>query len=174
MTEEVVPTLPVLNIAKLLGLEKEELHNLRRKKIITAPARKDEWAVTVVKEYCDYLRKQVNPEQAEMDAHAERTRLVKEQADKLEMENAITKNELVRLETTINLWAYLVQNAKNKLLKIPTKSANLLALEDEVAVCKEIIENEILEALNELSKETANSTSEEFVDASSRTVETTH
>jgi len=49
-------------------------------------------------------------------------------------------------------WANLVLSCKNKLVAIPNKLAPILAVENGIDVCKNILNVQIAEALNELAK----------------------
>jgi|TARA_B100000315_G_C14562265_1_gene581110 phage terminase Nu1 subunit (DNA packaging protein) len=146
-----VPTISVANIARLVGLNVEALKKLRTRKIVTAPLRKTEWPATVVTEYCDYLRSRISGD-SEEDAHAQRTRLLKQQADKLEMENESSRGRLVTLGEMQGVWEKMISAAKSRLLYAPVKLAPVVAVEDSAAICKDLIAEQINEALDELSR----------------------
>lgn len=81
---------------------------------------------------------------------AERARLTKEQADKVAMDNAVKRGDLMSVTEVAKHWAGLVVNAKTRLLSIPTKAAPLVIGARSLPVAREIIERFVVEALNEL------------------------
>ena len=148
------PTLPMETMARLLGLDVFALKELRKQKVITAPARKTEWPVGVVTQYVEYLRVRAFGG-GEDDAHVQRTRLLKQQADKLEMENSATRDETVGVVSASLVWAEIIGQAKGRLLSIPAKLAPIVAVEDAPAICKALIEEQVFEVLDELADEIA-------------------
>ena len=81
----------------------------------------------------------------------ERARLAKEQADSTEMENAITRGELVYIEDVAKRVEVALSNVKTKILAIPTKVAPEAAAADDAKEVQALIERHIIEALNELA-----------------------
>lgn len=81
----------------------------------------------------------------------ERARLAKEQADAKEMENAITRGELVYIEDVAKRVEVALSKVKTKMLAIPTKVAPEAAAADNAKEVQALIERHIIEALNELS-----------------------
>ena len=144
------PTLPISTIAKLLALDVDQLKALRANKTITAPPRKPEWPVSVITEYVEHLRATVDGD-GDGDAHVQRTRLLRQKADKLEMENSLTRGETVRVADVVSRWAKILGATRTRLLSMPTTLATIVANENEVARCQSIIENQVYEALTELS-----------------------
>tara|TARA_Y100000593_G_C4283280_1_gene323930 strand:+ start:608 stop:1192 length:585 start_codon:yes stop_codon:yes gene_type:complete len=144
------PTLPISTIAKLLALDVDRLKALRANKTITAPPRKPEWPVSVITEYVEHLRATVDGD-GDGDAHVQRTRLLRQQADKLEMENSLTRGETVRVADVVSRWAKILGATRTRLLSMPTTLATIVANENEVARCQSIIEGEVYDALSELS-----------------------
>jgi phage terminase Nu1 subunit (DNA packaging protein) len=81
----------------------------------------------------------------------ERARLAKEQADSKEMENAITRGELVYIEDVAKKVEVALSNVKVRLLAVPTKAAPEAAAADDAKEVQALIERHIIEALNELA-----------------------
>ena len=81
----------------------------------------------------------------------ERARLAKEQADAKEMENAITRGELVYIDDVAKRVEVALSNVKTKLLAVPTKVAAEAAAADDAKEVQALIERHIIEALNELA-----------------------
>jgi hypothetical protein len=80
---------------------------------------------------------------------------LKQQADKLEMENSATRDETVGVVAASLVWAEIIGQAKSRLLSIPAKLAPIVAVEDAPAICKALIEEQVFEVLDELADEIA-------------------
>ncbi len=158
------PTLPMETMARLLGLDVFALKELRKQKVVTAPARRTEWPVSVVTQYVEYLRLRAFGG-GDDDAHVQRTRLLKQQADKLEMENSATRGETVAVDAASLVWAEVIGYAKSRLLSIPAKMAPIVAVEDSPAICKALIEEQVVEVLDELTEDVARWSEAASVDA---------
>jgi len=86
----------------------------------------------------------------DLDLGAERARLAKEQADAKEMENAVERGDLVYIEKVAKQFEQQLTKARNKLLAAPTKVAAEAHAAATVKEVREIIEEAIIEALDEL------------------------
>lgn len=70
-----------------------------------------------------------------LDLAQERARLAKEQADKVALENAVSRNELMPEAEVVSTWQTIITAARAKFLALPTKMAPILApLTDPVDV----------------------------------------
>ena len=74
------------------------------------------------------------------------------EAELVELELEKEKGSLVPVKDIQRQWANLVLSCKTKLLSIPTKLAPIMATENDINVCKNILDKSINEALSELSK----------------------
>ena len=101
--------------------------------------------------YIRHLRDSASNSGSSLDLSIERARQAKETADKLALENAVSRGELVELAEIQSEWKREVISAKNLLLGIPTRVAPLIAVEGNPAVCRDIVKRVINEALDELS-----------------------
>lgn len=89
---------------------------------------------------------------SELDFNEQRARREKEAADKLELENAVTRGELVQASEVEEMWGGEYSRVKNKLMAIPPKLAPLMLGVKTPAEAQEIIKAVIHEALDELSR----------------------
>lgn len=80
----------------------------------------------------------------------ERTRLTREQADKISMENEMRRGRLVDTEHVAALWANLLTNVKNRMLAIPTRAAPLVVGRKSLPEVRDVVRRLIVEALNDL------------------------
>lgn len=81
-----------------------------------------------------------------------RTRKMNAEAQIAEIELQKAQKLLVRADDVEKVWTLVLFAVRAKLLAIPSKSAPLLALEKDVAVIKDILDNAVGEALDELAR----------------------
>jgi hypothetical protein len=74
------------------------------------------------------------------------------EAELAELEVEKEKGSLIPVKYIERQWANLVIACKSKLLSIPTKLAPVLANETDINICKNMMEEQINQALMELSK----------------------
>lgn len=105
--------------------------------------------------YCSHLREiaagRVKSDE-ELDYTKERARREKESADKLEMENEVTRGSLVFAEDVEKAWGEEFTRVKNRLLAAEAKLAPLMVGIKAPAEAQSIIGSVVREALDELSQ----------------------
>lgn len=103
-------------------------------------------------QYIDRLRKVAAGRAANgsLDLGEERARLAKEQADAKEMENAVERGELVYIEDVAKQIEAQLTRVRTRLLAVPTKVAPEAHASATVKEVQALIEDNIIEALNEL------------------------
>lgn len=76
----------------MVGISQQAVSDLLRRRVLADGASADEWLLA----YCDHLRGIAAGRggEASLELSAERARLTKEQADKIEMQNAVMRGEL--------------------------------------------------------------------------------
>lgn len=85
------------------------------------------------------------------DYEAARTRKVNAEAEIAELELAKIRKELCATEDVVKAWADVLQACRAKFLALPVKLAPLMSQETDTAIIKDLIEQQIGEALSELS-----------------------
>ena len=70
------PTFPVAVVAKICGLSERQIHRLVKEKTLSGPSSRGQWPITNVTEYIEHLR--MIQADGGKDAHAQKTRLLKE------------------------------------------------------------------------------------------------
>jgi phage terminase Nu1 subunit (DNA packaging protein) len=85
-----------------------------------------------------------------LDLDAERARLAAEQADKIAMENAITRGEVAYLPDVAEEQGRVFEMIRAKALALPTKCAALANAENP-NLARDVIEREVLELLSEIA-----------------------
>ena len=82
---------------------------------------------------------------------AERARLAKEQADKLEMENAAKRGELLHSEDVLKSWGGLITNARQALLSMSRRLSPVICHKEETEI-EDAIEKEVRTILGDLAE----------------------
>ena len=85
------------------------------------------------------------------DLNEERARKVAAEAQLAEMELAKARREFVAVADVASAWGEVLSAVRGRLLSMPTTLATIVANENEVARCQAIVENQVHEALTELS-----------------------
>lgn len=80
-----------------------------------------------------------------------RTRKMNADAEIAEMELAQLRLKLCNTEDVVKAWADVLNACRAKFLSLPTKLAPVVATEDDAGVVKQLLEDQIHEALSELS-----------------------
>lgn len=112
------------------------------------------WYIRYLQNALEKRGPNINPDTP--DLLAEKTRLAREQGDKLAIENAISRGELVYADDVVNTWADHISSAKAKLLAMPTKLAPQLVNQSNANVIAGRIREEVDNALVELAENTVN------------------
>lgn len=98
-------------------------------------------------------------------ANDDELRLTRARADKVELEVAAKKGELIPLREVEREWVAMTLSFRNKMLAIPTAMATLLADMDKPAEIAATLKRVIDEALEELSIETVASADDSAAEA---------
>jgi len=85
------------------------------------------------------------------DYDTERTRKMKADADMAEIALARAQGELCKTEDVVRAWESVLHACKAKLLSMPSKVSPVVANETDIAVVKQVLEDQIREALDELA-----------------------
>lgn len=143
-------------IAKALNLTTRRVHQLKAEGLPTVGRGQYElgpcmaWYIRYLQNALEKRGPNVNPDTP--DLLAEKTRLAREQGDKLSIENSIKRGELVYVTDVVNTWADHISSAKAKLMAMPTKLAPQLVNQSNANVIAGRIREEVDAALTELSE----------------------
>lgn len=85
------------------------------------------------------------------DYNAARARKMEADAQMAELELLQAKRKLVSADDVTAAWVDVLAALKAKLLALPTKCAPICATEKDIKVIQSVIENQVREALDELS-----------------------
>ena len=144
------PTFKVGIIARVCDLSETHLRRLVKEGVISGPSKRGQWPITNVTEYIHHLRGQ-GAAGSSNDGHFHKIRKLKEEADKLEMENAEKRGLLAPVDQMALVWGAMLGNLKNRLLGMGAKLGPVIAPESRAPVCQTMIDGEIHEALIDLA-----------------------
>ena len=108
------------------------------------------WYIRYLQSKLDKLGPNTNPDTP--DLLAEKTRLAREQGDKLAIENSIKRGELVYVSEVVSTWSNHIASCRAKLLGLPTKVAPQLVNQTNANAIAGKLRDEIDAALYELSE----------------------
>lgn len=149
-------------IARLLDLTTRRVQQLSQEGVIPKAERGRYELVPAVRGYISYLKERsLNPGVVSFDEV--RARKIAAEAEMAEIELREKKGQLISANEVVDSWGEIVGACRSKLLAVPAKIAPVVAVEDNPAVCKQIVEEQIGEALYELAKYVA-ATAETDVD----------
>lgn len=137
----------VSQLAEHLGISSNRVHQLANdgmfKRLDGKKASFD--SVKSIRAYIEHLRGKTK------SAVEEKARLDKLRADKIEMENQMTRGERIDTEAATAAWSKVMQAFRARTLVIPTKAAPLLVGTKSAGEAQDILQRLINEALRELS-----------------------
>ena len=145
-------------LAKATGLTKARVSQLKSKGIIT-PDKRGQYDL---EDASNRIGRPVDLEQEASENLEEikvvdfgkwRTFKMREDALKAKRERQVYEEDLLAREEVIREIGQAFHVTKTKLLTVPTAISGIVAIEDDAAVCKEIIESSIREILAELSSQ---------------------
>jgi phage terminase Nu1 subunit (DNA packaging protein) len=138
-------------IAKLLDMTPRRVQQLANEGVVPKPKRRGEYEIVpCVVGYIRHLRAMLDGEAGDMVA--EKTRLMRAQAEKTEIEVAVLNGKLVPVADCERAWSALVGAARSVLLTLPARAAPecLTRAGDEEAI-ERTLTDMVYEALSELS-----------------------
>jgi len=89
--------------------------------------------------------------EGDQDGARAKARADNERADKLALENAVRRGELVEVAEVEREVGALLADIRTRVLAVPTKSAPRVAHATDPAVCREIIERDLHDALGDIA-----------------------
>jgi phage terminase Nu1 subunit (DNA packaging protein) len=140
----------IRDLSRITGIPDKTLYNLKQRGIIPDSEDIEVLVRSVIIYYKDLLNKK---EQRSGDPLIEqKIRLTEAQANKFEIENQLKMGDLVEAKGIEEVWTRAVLATKSRLLLIPSKLSFQLGKEDNPLLIQQILEAEIFEALQELSR----------------------
>ncbi len=148
------PSYPVSTIAQLFQITERRVQQLVAEKVIPKAATGKYELAPCIQGYIKYLRERsVGKDNASSDACIAKARLLKGQADKLELEIEEIKKNVVPAEHVLNTWTGMILRCRSALLSIPSKLAYQVSTLKDPKAAEELIKASVEEALEELASE---------------------
>lgn len=140
-------------LEEVLNLTKQRISQYVDSGIFPKPEKRGEYDLhKCVKAYYEHIH-EVNNNAGELDGKQERARKAKAEADRIEFELKIKKQEYLKAETVKDVWGNHISNCRAKLLALPRKTApSLLGLKTETEIEK-ALKDFIYETLVELAND---------------------
>jgi len=138
-------------ISKLLDLTPRRVQQLSKEGVIPKAERGRYELVPAVRGYIAYLKERsINPGVISFDEV--RARKTAAEAELAELELLEKKEQLVPMTEIVDTWLDMVSACRTKMLSMPAKLAPVVAVEESPAICKRLIEEQIVEALDEIAR----------------------
>jgi phage terminase Nu1 subunit (DNA packaging protein) len=145
-------TVPLDTICKLLDLTPQRVNQLAKEGVIPKVERGRYELVPVVRAYIQYLRMgNLKRDLPEDDYTTHRMRLTRAKADIMEMERSQMEEKLIPTNDIETSWLEATANMRAKMLSLPTKAAAEVFSAESISEVKNILKEQIYEALAELS-----------------------
>lgn len=140
----------ISELSRITGVPDKSLYNLKKRGLLADTDDIEVLIKGVIAYYKDLSNKK---EQRSGDPLLEqKIRLTEAQANKFEIENQLKMGDLVEAKGIEEVWTRAVLATKSRLLLIPSKLSFQLGKEDNPLLIQQILEEEIYEALQELSR----------------------
>jgi phage terminase Nu1 subunit (DNA packaging protein) len=143
------PMLTSTQIASFTGISDRTIRDWQTKNIIPKTADMSVVMKAIVSYYKDKIEKE-RQSSNEDELYREKCRLTQAQADKMKLEVAEKEGELISSNSVVMAWSSYIQACRSRLLSMPTKLSPRLAEISDSEKIKEMIEEIVDEALNEL------------------------
>lgn len=113
-----VDTMTEAALGDLLGISARRVRQLVTEGVLTKPLRRRD----SVRAYCAWLREKASRGVAVMDdLKAEKIRQAREAADKLALQNAAARGELVRASEVESAWSNVLRDVRSMMLAVPSR-----------------------------------------------------
>jgi phage terminase Nu1 subunit (DNA packaging protein) len=144
-------TVSTLELAKILDLSTMRIRQLVDEEVIPKPEAKNKHNLRrAANEYIRWIKGKFERNNDENLTY-ERTRLIRAQAEKEELELEEQKENLVQVDAILDIEQDIFATARSQLLALPKKIAPQISSNGQTARIEGLIENEIRNTLSELS-----------------------
>jgi phage terminase Nu1 subunit (DNA packaging protein) len=134
-------------LATWLGLTANRVHALGRDGVLPRVNGKKYLLQASVAAYCTHCRSLAKGKATDAELTAEKLRLAREQADKIALQNAAARAELLDAQTVASEWRGIVTDLRAAILAVPSRVASELgfdrketiALDSEIRAAMEAI-----------------------------------
>jgi len=168
------PTVDVGTLAKLFNVTEVWIQRLAKEGVIVKATHGKYELWPSIKGFIKHLqdRKTNQWDGDEDDGYEEhRARLTKAKADIAEIEADLRKAQVHDAGAVMAVWADMISNAKAKLLSMPTTLAGRVHGEESLEAIRNLIEEAVTQALNELAEYDPSLATDRYVQSHSGSVE---
>ncbi|WP_270501329.1 hypothetical protein [Clostridium butyricum] len=157
-------------LSNLFGLTTRRIRQLENEGVIQKIARGKYSLQDNIKSYITYIKasadlKENKTEAGKIDYDEEHALLERRKREKIELELAAMRGTMHYSEDVERVMNDMLSNFKARILALPSRAAPRLITLSTIADIQEILQNEVLDALNEMSKYNPNDFySNEYVD----------
>lgn len=143
-------------LADLFGLTTRRIRQLETEGVIEKVSRGRYKLTTNIKSYITYLKasqdlKDDSSNENKMDFDYEHALLERRKREKLDLELAAMRGTMHKSEDVEKVMNDMLANFRSKILALPSKAAPRLIAREDIGEIQDILQLEMLEALNELS-----------------------
>lgn len=157
-------------LSNLFGLTTRRIRQLENEGVIQKIARGKYSLQDNIKSYITYIKasadlKENKIEEGKIDYDEEHALLERRKREKMELELAAMRGTMHYSEDVERVMNDMLSNFKAKILALPSRAAPRLITFSTIADIQEVLQNEVLDALNEMSQYNPNDFySDEYVD----------
>lgn len=157
-------------LSNLFGLTTRRIRQLENEGVIQKIARGKYSLQDNIKSYITYIKasadlKENKIEEGKIDYDEEHALLERRKREKMELELAAMRGTMHYSEDVERVMNDMLSNFKAKILALPSRAAPRLITLSTIADIQEVLQNEVLDALNEMSQYNPNDFySDEYVD----------
>lgn len=157
-------------LSNLFGLTTRRIRQLENEGVIQKIARGKYSLQDNIKSYITYIKasadlKENKTEEGKIDYDQEHALLERRKREKMELELAAMRGTMHYSEDVERVMNDMLSNFKAKILALPSRAAPRLITLSTIADIQEVLQNEVLDALNEMSQYNPNDFySDEYVD----------
>ncbi|GGC68489.1 DNA packaging protein [Chelatococcus reniformis] len=138
-------------LAVLFDCSERTIRDLAKRGAVVRTGRDRYDAPASVTSYVKHLREGAAVDNDQLDPDHERARKDRALADKTELQNAVTRGELVPAEEVHAAWVEMIGVARSRLLAMPSKLGPVLAVMSTPTEVQSAVEAEVTAALEELA-----------------------
>ncbi|ALP91190.1 hypothetical protein [Clostridium butyricum] len=157
-------------LSNLFGLTTRRIRQLENEGVIQKIARGKYSLQDNIKSYITYIKasadlKENKTDEGKIDYDEEHALLERRKREKMELELAAMRGTMHYSEDVERVMNDMLSNFKAKILALPSRAAPRLIILSTIADIQEVLQNEVLDALNEMSQYNPNDFySDEYVD----------
>lgn len=137
-------------LASIIGITDRRIRQLVDSNILPNNIHGEHNLINSVKAYIDYLRS-LSSTSSEPNLSLERAAKTRVEKEIKELELRSMHGELIETETAMDAWSKCIQQARSKILSIPTKAAPLVVGTKNAGEAQDILQRVVNEALKELA-----------------------